>query len=80
MSTTTPSFGWPVPQSSDLVKNGATAISSLGDAIDTSMTDLKGGTTGQVLSKASNTDMDFTWVTDAGGDLSLIHISEPTRP
>ena len=73
MSTTTPSFGWPVPQSSDLVKNGATAISSLGDAIDTSMTDLKGGTTGQVLSKASNTDMDFTWVTDAGGDISAVN-------
>ena len=62
MSTTTPSFGWPVPTSGDLVKNGATAIEALGDAIDSSMTDLKGGTTGQVLSKTSNTDMDFTWV------------------
>lgn len=62
MATTTPSFGWPVPTSTDLVKDGATAIESLGDAIDSSMADLKGGTTGQVLSKASNTDMDFTWV------------------
>jgi hypothetical protein len=62
LSTTTPSFGWPVPTSDDLVKNGATAIEALGDAIDSSMTDLKGGTTGQVLSKTSNTDMDFTWV------------------
>jgi hypothetical protein len=26
------------------------------------MVDLKGGTTGQVLAKASNTDMDFSWV------------------
>jgi hypothetical protein len=26
------------------------------------MAELKGGTTGQVLSKTSNTDMDFTWV------------------
>jgi hypothetical protein len=26
------------------------------------MTDLRGGTTGQVLAKATNTDMDFTWV------------------
>jgi CheY-specific phosphatase CheX len=32
--------------------------------------DLKGGTTGQVLSKNSNTDMDFTWVTDAAGDIT----------
>ena len=62
MATTTPNFGWAVTTSSDLVKNGATAIETLGDAIDASMVDLKGGTTGQVLSKASNTDMDFSWV------------------
>jgi hypothetical protein len=30
------------------------------------LADLKGGTTGQVLSKTSNTDMDFTWTTNAG--------------
>ncbi len=62
MATTTPNFGWPVPTSTDLVKDGATAIEALGDSIDASMLDLKGGTTGQVLSKNSNTDMDFTWV------------------
>ena len=62
MATTTPNFGWPVPTSTDLVKDGATAMEALGDAIDTSMVDLKGGTTGQVLAKASNTDMDFSWV------------------
>ena len=76
MATTTPNFGWPVPTSSDLVKNGATAIEGLGDAIDASLLDLKGGTTGQVLAKASGTDMDFTWsaidplvILDAKGDL-----------
>ena len=81
MATTTPNFGWPVPTSTDLVKDGATAIESLGDSIDASLLDLKGGTSGQVLSKNSNTDMDFTWVTsddanaiqntivDAKGDL-----------
>jgi hypothetical protein len=54
---------------------------TFGQAVATSMADLLGGTTGQVLSKASNTDMDFTWVTsddanaiqnaivDAKGDL-----------
>lgn len=62
MATTTPNFGWVVPTSTDLVKDGATAIETLGDAIDASLLDLKGGTTGQVLSKNSNTDMDFTWV------------------
>lgn len=62
MATTTPNFGWSVPTSTDLVKDGATAIETLGDAIDASLLDLKGGTTGQVLSKNSNTDMDFTWI------------------
>lgn len=80
MATTT-NFGWTTPDDTSLVKDGAAAIRTLGQAIDTSMMDLEGGTTGQVLSKASNTDMDFTWVTtddtnaiqnaivDAKGDL-----------
>jgi hypothetical protein len=33
-----------------------------GQAVDTSLADLKGGTSGQVLAKNSNTDMDFVWV------------------
>jgi hypothetical protein len=70
MATVTPNFSWPVPTSTDLVKDGATAIEALGDSIDASLVDLKGGTTGQVLSKNSNTDMDFTWVTDAAGDIT----------
>ena len=80
MATTT-NFGWETPDDSDLVKDGALAMRTLGNAIDTSLVDLKGGTTGQVLSKTSNTDMDFTWITqddanaiqnaivDAKGDL-----------
>jgi hypothetical protein len=62
MATTTPNFGWSVPTSTDLVKDGATAIETLGDSIDASMVDLKGGASGQVLSKNSATDMDFTWI------------------
>jgi hypothetical protein len=77
----TSAFGWETPDDTDLVKDGAAAIRTLGNSIDTSMAELKGGTTGQVLSKTSNTDMDFTWVTtddanaiqnaivDAKGDL-----------
>lgn len=61
MATTT-NFGWPTPNDTDLVKDGAAAIRSALNAVDTSMAELKGGTTGQVLSKTSNTDMDFTWV------------------
>jgi hypothetical protein len=63
MATTTTNFGWDIPQSTDLVKDGATAIAALGQDIDTALVDLKGGTTGQVLSKASNTDLDYSWVT-----------------
>lgn len=73
---TTSNFGWTTPADTDLVKDGAAAIRTLGNGIDTSLVDLKGGTTGQVLSKASNTDLDFTWssvdpltILDAKGDL-----------
>ena len=37
MATTTPLNGWPVPTSTDYVKDGAVAIEALGDAIDTSV-------------------------------------------
>jgi hypothetical protein len=73
---TSPLFGWSEPDDTDLVKDGAAAIRTLGNAIDTSMGDLLGGTTGQVLTKNSNTNMDFTWtavdplvILDAKGDL-----------
>lgn len=58
----TTNFNWATPADTDLVKDGAAAIRTLGNSIDTSFVDLKGGTTGQVLSKASNTDLDFSWV------------------
>jgi len=64
---TTPNFGWSTPDNTGLVKNGALDIRTLGNSIDASLVDLKGGTTGQVLTKASNTDMDFSWVADATG-------------
>jgi len=35
MATTTTNYGWTVPTSSDLVKNGATAISTVGQSVDT---------------------------------------------
>ena len=67
MATTTPNFGWTVPTSTDLVKDGAIAIETLGDGIDASFVDLKGGTTGQILTKASSTDLDFAWAAASGG-------------
>ena len=69
---TTSNFGWTTPADTDLVKDGAAAIRTLGNGIDTSFVDLKGGTTGQILSKNSNTDLDYTWVTPNVGDITEV--------
>jgi hypothetical protein len=71
MANTT-NFNWETPDDTDLVKDGAAAIRTLGSAIDTSLVDLKGGTTGQILAKNSNTDMDFIWSADAGIPATLL--------
>ena len=68
----TTNFNWPTPADTDLVKDGAAAIRNLGNGVDTSLVDLKGGTTGQILSKASNTDMDFIFITPNVGDLTEV--------
>lgn len=70
MATTT-NFGWETPDDTDLVKDGAAAMRTLGNSIDTSFVDLKGGTTGQVLSKTSGTDLDFTWIEQDDTTLSF---------
>jgi hypothetical protein len=69
---TTTNFGWTTPADTDLVKDGALAIRTLAGGIDTSMVGLKGGTTGQILSKTSNTDMAFTWITNDVGDITAV--------
>jgi hypothetical protein len=62
MANPTTNFGWQMPTSTDLVTDLPADFEVFGQAVDTSLAELKGGTTGQVLSKASNTDMDFSWV------------------
>jgi hypothetical protein len=69
---TTSNFGWTTPADTDLVKDGAAAIRTLGNGVDASLVDLKGGTTGQVLSKATNTDLDYTWITPNVGDITEV--------
>lgn len=76
MATTT-NFGWETPDDTDLVKDGAAAMRTLGNSIDTSFVDLKGGTSGQILSKASNTDLDYTWITNDIGDITAVTASSP---
>jgi hypothetical protein len=62
MSNPTSNFNWQMPTATDLVTDLPADFEVFGQAVDTSLADLKGGTTGQVLSKTSGTDMDFTWV------------------
>lgn len=69
---TTTNFGWTTPADTDLVKDGAAAIRTLGSNIDTSLVDLKGGTSGQYLKKNSNTDLDYVWGDVSAGGMTLI--------
>lgn len=71
MANTT-NFGWETPDDTDLVKDGAAAMRTLGNSIDASFVDLKGGTTGQILSKNSNTDLDYTWINNDQGDITAV--------
>jgi hypothetical protein len=67
MSNPTSNFNWQMPTNTDLVSQLPADFEVFGQAVDTSLADLKGGTTGQVLKKNSNTDMDFVWGTDTAG-------------
>ena len=71
MATTT-NFGWETPDDTDLVKDGAAAIRTALGGVDTSFVDLKGGTTGQILAKASNTDLDYSWIANDQGDITAV--------
>jgi hypothetical protein len=62
MSNPTSNFGWQMPTPTDLVTSLPADFEVFGQAVDTDFVDLLGGTTGQVLSKTSNTDLDFTWI------------------
>ena len=60
-----------MPTNTDLVTDLPADFEVFGQAVATSMADLLGGTTGQVLSKTSNTDMDFTWIEQDDTTLSF---------
>ena len=66
-----------MPTATDLVTDLPADFEVFGQAVDSSMADLKGGTTGQILSKATNTDMDFTWITNDVGDITAVTASTP---
>ena len=70
MSNPTSNFGWQMPEPTDLVTDLPADFEVFGQAVDTDFVDLLGGTTGQVLSKTSNTDLDFTWIAANPGDIT----------
>jgi len=72
MANPTTNFGWVMPSNTSLVTELPADFNTFGQGVDTTMADLKGGTSGQILSKASNTDMDFTWITNDVGDITAV--------
>jgi hypothetical protein len=70
MSNPTTPFSWQMPTAVELVTDLPADFEVFGQAVATSMADLLGGTTGQILSKTTNADMDFTWVSANPGDIT----------
>jgi len=67
MTNPTSNFGWQMPEPTDLVTNLPADFEVFGQAVDTDFADLLGGTTGQVLKKNTNADLDFVWGADSAG-------------
>jgi hypothetical protein len=67
MSNPTNPFSWQMPTATDLVTDLPADFEVFGQAVATSLADLLGGTTGQVLKKNTNADMDFVWSADSAG-------------
>ena len=72
MSNPTSNYGWQMPTATDLVTDLPADFAVFGQAVDTSMADLLGGTSGQILAKNSNTNMDFVWITNDVGDITAV--------
>ena len=66
-----------MPTATDLVTDLPADFEVFGQAVATSMADLLGGSTGQVLAKTSATDMDFTWTTPQVGDITAVTVTSP---
>ena len=86
MANPTTYFGWVMPNSADLVTDLPADFNVFGQGVDTSMQFLLGGTTGQILSKTSATNMAFTWINNDQGDITGvtagtgISVTSPTGP
>lgn len=66
-----------MPSSTNLVTNLPADFNVFGQGVDTSMAGLLGGTTGQILSKTSGTNMAFTWIANDQGDITGVTATSP---
>ena len=66
-----------MPTNTDLVTDLPADFEVFGQAVATSMADLLGGTSGQILAKNSNTDMDFVWIANDQGDITGVTATSP---
>jgi hypothetical protein len=66
-----------MPTATDLVTDLPADFEVFGQAVDTDFVDLLGGTTGQILSKTSATDLDFTWIANDQGDITAVNTTAP---
>jgi hypothetical protein len=73
MANPTSNFNWQMPTPTDLVSDLPADFEVFGQAVDSSMADLLGGTTGQILAKNSNTNMDFVWIANDQGDITAVN-------
>lgn len=71
MANPTTYYGWVMPAATDLVTDLPADFNVFGQGVDTSLSQLLGGTTGQVLSKTSATNMAFTWIEQDDTTLSF---------
>jgi hypothetical protein len=72
VSNPTNPFSWQMPTATDLVTDLPADFEVFGQAVATSLADLLGGTSGQILAKNSNTDMDFVWIANDQGDITAV--------
>jgi hypothetical protein len=78
LSNPTSNFNWQMPTATDLVTDLPADFEVFGQAVDTSLADLKGGTAGQFLKKNTNTDMDFVWANSPGKVLQVVSTTYTT--
>jgi hypothetical protein len=79
MATTTPNYGWSVPTSTDLVKDGATAIETLGDSVDATVKALNPETTlGDIAYRSSTANTNTRLGIGSSGQVLTVAAGVPS--